>query len=89
MNAIHTIIAIGSLATLCAATHAGVEGGIRCWGYNVSGQCNVPSGLPLMAWVEGGANHTIALQNNGVVRAWGLNTYGQSNVPTNLGVVVD
>ena len=83
------IVSLGSVAALGAAAHAGVEGGVRAWGYNATGQCNVPSGLPLMAWIDGGSNHTIALQNNGVVRAWGQNTYGQSNVPTNLGVVID
>ena len=38
------------------------DGGVRCWGSNGNGQCNVPTNLGTCSGVAGGRYHTIALQ---------------------------
>ena len=37
--------------------------------------------------VAAGANHTVALKQDGTVTAWGENRYGECNVPQGLGPV--
>lgn len=65
------------------------SGGIKCWGYNASGQLgngspassNIPvdvAGLPGRALsVSGGATHTCAVIDGGSVVCWGSNGSGQ------------
>ena len=60
--------------------------GLRAWGRNSSGQCNIPYDLGVCTQIAGGLYHTIALRQDGVVRAWGYNEYGQCNIPSDLGV---
>jgi alpha-tubulin suppressor-like RCC1 family protein len=54
------------------------------WGFNFSGQMNVPSGLTNVVAVAGGGIHNLALKADGAVVAWGNNFYGQTNVPAGL-----
>jgi len=61
------------------------DGTVRAWGYNSSGQCNIPTDLGPCAAISGGASYTIALRTDGSVRAWGRNDYGQCDIPTDLG----
>lgn len=87
--------AVSSLASgdyhTCALYTA--DGGLRCWGYNASGQLgqadtehkSTPSQLAAVGFggslkaqlVAGGTNHTCALLTDGQVRCWGLNDGGQ------------
>ncbi len=64
------------------------EGGVASWGYNASGQTNVPAELGDVLSVSGGGNHVLALKPDGTVVAWGDNRYGQATVPAGLGNVV-
>jgi trimeric autotransporter adhesin len=59
-------------------------GSVVAWGYNFSGQTNVPAGLSEVASVTAGFSHTVALLIDGTVVAWGNNGYDQTNVPPGL-----
>jgi hypothetical protein len=56
---------------------------IISWGFNGSGQCNVPSLPPGVSYVEvaAGSGHTLARRSDGSVVAWGDNGQGQCDVP--------
>ena len=73
-------------ATSVASAQADQSGPVRAWGFNNSGQCNIPSDLGVCTQIAGGSNHTIAIQQSGLVRAWGYNGYGQCDIPSDLGV---
>ena len=60
-------------------------GGVRAWGYNGDGRCDVPSDLGPCIAIAAGSSHTAAVQQSGNVRAWGWNQYGSCYVPTDLG----
>ena len=54
---------------------------VIAWGYNGSGQTNVPANLgPVMA-VAAGDWFSAALRTDGTVAVWGDNSLGQTNVP--------
>lgn len=61
---------------------------VMAWGYNLSGQTNVPAGLTNVTAVAAGYAHSLALRSNGTVVAWGDNSAGQRNVPAGLGNVI-
>jgi alpha-tubulin suppressor-like RCC1 family protein len=53
-------------------------------GYDDAGQTDVPTNsLPFVA-VAAGADHNLAIAEDGTVVAWGRNDSGQANVPTNV-----
>ena len=54
------------------------DSGVVCWGYNSSGQINVPT-LSNPVAVSAGHTHTCALDDYGV-DCWGDNTHGQTSV---------
>jgi hypothetical protein len=82
----------GLVAAFLAGTSPGVggqnahaDGIVRCWGWNVNGQCDTPTDLGPCSSVAGGGYHTVALRSDGSVRCWGDNYWGQCNTPADLG----
>lgn len=61
-----------------------IDGMVKAWGYNFSGQTNVPADLTGVVGIAAGLSHTVALLIDGKVVAWGNNGYGQTNVPFGL-----
>ena len=61
------------------------DGSVRAWGYNGSGQTNIPADLGPCTAIAAGAYHTVALQADGTVRAWGYNLWFQTHIPGDLG----
>ena len=68
------------------------DGSVVAWGYNASGENNVPAlpaGLTYVGIAAGGCNarpstyvgHTVARRSDGTVVSWGANSHGQCNVP--------
>ena len=78
--------AAGAKEATAAAITAGATDGvlidatIAAWGYNGSGQCNVPAGTDFAA-IAAGMYHSLALKTNGSLVAWGQNNEGQCDVP--------
>lgn len=62
-----------------AAPSAQVAGTVTAWGYNLSGQTNVPVGLSNVVAVAGGRSHSIGLRADGTVASWGSS--GGTTVP--------
>ncbi len=70
----------------CALT---ASGGVKCWGYNISGELGdgtmvdryTPVGVSgltsSVSAIAVGYNHTCALMTSGGVKCWGNNNYGQ------------
>ncbi len=64
------------------------SGILKVWGDGSLGQTNVPPGLSNIVGISCGANHGLALKNDGSVFAWGDNSFNQTNVPPALANVV-
>ncbi len=64
-------------------------GRVQVWGNATAGETNVPPGLTNVTVLSAGANHALALQNNGQLVAWGQNNFGQTNIPAGLTGVVE
>lgn len=64
-------------------------GRIEIWGGSSYGVTNLPAGLTNVVQIACGANHALALKNDGTVVAWGNNSDGQTNVPPGLANVID
>ena len=84
------LLAMVSLAFASQIQEADADdSNIRCWGYNGSGQCTVPSGVgeegTLVTAVAAGPYHTVALLEDGSIRCWGGNVSGQCDVPSGVG----
>ncbi|MEK6800113.1 MAG: thrombospondin type 3 repeat-containing protein, partial [Planctomycetota bacterium] len=61
---------------------------IVAWGYNYSGQTNVPAPNTGFVAVSGGYYHSLGLKADGSIVAWGRDIEGQTNVPApNTGFV--
>src|SRR5450756_947696 len=86
----HCRVAVSnSLGTVYGADKVFITGGrVKVWGDGSSGQTNVPGGLTNVIAVSSGANHALALKNDGTVAAWGNNGFRQTNVPPGLANVV-
>jgi len=64
-------------------------GRLEAWGDASSGATSLPPGLTNVVRLAAGANHALALQNDGTVVSWGSNLYGQTNVPAGLSNVIE
>jgi len=62
---------------------------VVAWGYNGSGETNVPPGLSNVVAIAAGGQHSLAAKADGTVVAWGWNTSGQCTVPAGLSNVWD
>lgn len=95
--------AAGSISLGTFHTCAVIDGGVQCWGSNLSGQLGnttntdsaravVVSGLTGVNEISAGGNHTCALLSGGSVRCWGENGDGQlgngSTTDSNVPVAV-
>ena len=54
------------------------------WGFNSSGQTNVPADLTNGLAVAGGLAHSLALRKDGTLIGWGLNSSNQTNILSDL-----
>ncbi|NWJ47138.1 MAG: Ig-like domain repeat protein, partial [Chloroflexi bacterium] len=61
---------------------------VVAWGWNGSGQTNVPVGLNNVIAVSAGLQHNLALKSDGTVVAWGDNVDGELDVPVGLNNVI-
>ncbi len=57
------------------------DGSIVAWGWNKSGQCNVPEPNSGFVAIAAGGYHSLGLKSDGRIVAWGRNYNGQCNVP--------
>ena len=64
------------------------DGTVAAWGYNGSGQTNVPPGLTNVVAIAGGDIHSLALKADGRVIVWGNTGYGLPDVPASATNVV-
>jgi hypothetical protein len=62
---------------------------LKAWGEGGLGQTNPPAGVTNAVVIAAGANHALALKNDGKVIAWGNNSSGQTNVPASLSGVIE
>jgi len=73
---------LGLAVVFLALSATAVEAGDPiAWGYNSSGQCDVPADLPSVTAIAAGFYHSLVLTDTGKVIAWGSNEYGQCTVP--------
>ncbi|WP_406505454.1 immunoglobulin domain-containing protein [Streptomyces sp. NBC_01602] len=65
---------------------SGRGGRVAAWGYNGSGQTDVPASLDgkTVTAIAAGQQHGLALTSEGKVTAWGNNDSGRTDVPASL-----
>ena len=56
------------------------DGTITCWGYNLYGRADAPSGS--FSAVSAGGLHSCGLRIDGTITCWGYNHYGQADAPS-------
>jgi alpha-tubulin suppressor-like RCC1 family protein len=84
------VVASNILGMAWGADNQCTTGGrVETWGSTSFGLANIPAGLTNIVRIAAGANHALALKNDGTVVAWGNNANGQTNVPAGLSNVVD
>jgi hypothetical protein len=71
-------------ASVSQTLHVAMAGTVVAWGWNISGQTNVPAGLSGVTAIAAGFIYTVALKSDGTVVAWGENSSGQTTVPAGL-----
>lgn len=84
-NAQNDVASIWAGGDSCAVIKT--DGTIVVWGWEESGQNNVPDGLTNVKQVGIGGDHCLALKNDGTVVGWGSNEKGQITIPAGLTAV--
>jgi alpha-tubulin suppressor-like RCC1 family protein len=92
---------VQAIATGTLHTCAIVDGGVKCWGDNSSGQLGTgatdvnlrsPAAVPTLASgvqaIAAGASYTCALLSDGTVRCWGNNRSGRLGIDSTMQVVL-
>ena len=64
------------------------DGTVVAWGYDGSGQVDVPAGLANVTAISAGASHSLALKSDGTVTGWGDDSVGGLDVPPSHAVVM-
>jgi hypothetical protein len=64
------------------------DGTVVAWGFDISGDTEVPPGLTGVVEIAAGVSHSLALKSDGTVVGWGGGTSGAGTPPTNLTSVV-
>ncbi|HEV2455860.1 MAG TPA: LamG-like jellyroll fold domain-containing protein, partial [Verrucomicrobiae bacterium] len=86
----YRIVASNTLGVAWGSDRQFTTGGrVEAWGGNAYGVTNLPANLTNVVRVACGANHALALKNDGTIVAWGNNSFGQTNVPAGLANVID
>jgi alpha-tubulin suppressor-like RCC1 family protein len=80
---------LGTVSAIsCGSDHNAallVDGTVRCWGKNSSGQSYVPFWVKDTVQVAAGGNTTYALKSDGTVISWGDHSFGQRDIPDGIG----
>ena len=61
---------------------------VSAWGSNANGQCNPPASLGFASQLAAGAEHALAIKEDGTVAAWGSNQFQQAIVPADVGTAI-
>lgn len=61
-----------------------IDGTVRAWGRNDSGQCEVPNNLPPIKSLFTGPSHTAAITTEGKLVTWGWNWHGERDIPAEI-----
>ena len=84
-NDIGSVAALPTVPDYCDYVAAiQIDGSVRAWGRNDSGQCDVPENLPPVKSLSTGPNHSTAITTDGKLFTWGANWQGQQNIPADL-----
>lgn len=84
-NDIGPIAALPAVPDYCDYVAAiQIDGTVRAWGRNDSGQCDVPNDLPPVQSLSTSSSHVAAITTDGKLVTWGWNWQGEQNVPTEL-----
>lgn len=64
------------------------DGTVAAWGYNYSGETNVPAGLTDVVAISARRSYTLALKSDGTVTGWGWDSNGVRTPPANVRDVI-
>jgi len=67
---------------------AAFHGTVAAWGWNLSGQTDVPSGLTDVVAIAASIDHSVALRTDGTVAVWGANGSSAIQPPSGISEVV-
>lgn len=71
--------------SVCVIVH---DGTVSCWGPNLYGSANVPTGMPRVTQITAGRAHACALTEQGKVYCWGSSFHPEVRaVPNDIGQV--
>lgn len=82
---------LGPVATIPSTdescSHVGavqIDGTVRAWGRNDTGQCDVPANMPPIKSLSTSHDHTTAITIDGKLIIWGTNWSGERDIPQDL-----